>query len=208
MHSDLPLVSAIMPTRGRRQWAAEAVQMFHEQDYGYKELVVVDDIMESSFPHGLSGAGIVYRRIPRLPIGAKRNLAVGSSSGPVIMHWDSDDIYRADRIAHQVQALLTSKADIVGYNTMPFLDAETGRRYIYHGLPGYCIGVSMCYWRDAWERKQFPAINSDEDNQFQAGLKTFSCDSEGRIVARIHSGNTSDKREGISQDRKRWEPVA
>ena len=48
----------------------------------------------------------------------------------------------------------------------------------------------------------------DEDNQFQAGWKTFSCDSGGRITARIHNGNTSEKREGINADPKRWELIA
>lgn len=206
--SEYPLVSAIMPTRGRAGWAFDAVEMFRAQTYPKKELVVVDDRSEPSFPYGLRDPLIRYHVAGRIPIGGKRNMAVSLSSGEIIMHWDSDDTYTPDRMEHQVAHLIESGAEIVGYHIMPFVDADNGREYVYHGLPGYCIGVSQTYWRSTWEARPFPAINQDEDNQFMFNRRAASCDSEGRIKARIHGGNTCEKRSGINRDSKRWRLVS
>ena len=203
-----PLVSAIMPTRGRQQWACDAVEMFQRQTWPNKELIVIDDRMDPSFPHGLKREGVEYHIGPRQTIGGKRNLAVSRSHGDIIIHWDSDDIYADDRVEHQVKLLMASGADMVGYNVMHFIREATGQRYEYHGMPGYCIGVSQCYWRETWEARQFPDINQDEDNQFFAGRKAVAVDAEGRITARIHGGNTCDKLDGIKTDPARWRLIA
>lgn len=205
MHSDL-LVSAIMPTRGRCKWALDAVRMFQSQTWKNKELIIIDDMMEPSFPHGMDGDGIHHYRLPRITIGGKRNLAISRSSGDIIMHWDSDDIYSDDRMESQVTDLLCGEWDMCGYNEIEFVDDEQRKRYLYTGIEGYCVGVSMAYWRDTWEKQQFADIDKGEDNQFAhvPGRRTHTVKSNGRIIARIHSGNTCDKREGIVADKLRW----
>jgi hypothetical protein len=77
--------------------------------------------------------------------------------------------------------------------------------------PRYCLGASLCYWRKTWERKPFEATSQGEDVRFCTGLKcvaitsmpvaTFDIGKNGdptndpkvqpRMIARIHSGNTS-----------------
>jgi hypothetical protein len=75
--------------------------------------------------------------------------------------------------------------------------------------PRYCLGTSLCYWRKTWERKPFEATSQGEDVRFCTGLKCLgvsginrdepagpglSCqgvDVVPRMIARIHSGNTS-----------------
>lgn len=207
------LVSAIMPTRGRQQWAAEAVQMFREQTYPLKELVIIDDIMEPSFPLGNPGHGTIYERVPRATIGAKRNMAISRARGPVICHWDSDDLYSPDRIAVQVEQLLAAEADMVGYHSIEFFEHDGARRrFRYEGRPGYCVGTSMMYWTDIWSKRPFGDIQSGEDSDFQRGRRTATmADTDGRILARIHAGNTSDKRENIDgphPDLDRWRLIA
>jgi glycosyltransferase involved in cell wall biosynthesis len=199
MTSDI-LVTAIMPTRGRQRWASEALAMFLAQDYPLKELVIIDDLSDPSFLHPPEGA--IYERAGRLNIGAKRNLACSRANGDVICHWDSDDMYRPDRISSQLERLIASNADLVGYNAMDFVDASTGKRYEYHGTPGYCIGVSMMYWRDSWQKRPFDPIDVGEDNAFMAGRTCVSSESDGQIIARIHDGNTSDKRQHMNT--KQW----
>lgn len=203
-----PLVSAIMPTRGREGWARDAERMFQEQTYPEKQLVIVDDLMERSFVTGIQGPGIVYLTAPRLTIGEKRNLAVSNSAGDIIMHWDSDDKYRADRMEHQVELLLEKGVDLVGYNTMEFEDADLGTRYLYRASPGYAIGVSQTYWRDSWEAHPFERVDVGEDDAFLNGKRVYSCDSDGRIVARIHHGNTSNKRMEIPKNASQWQAIA
>lgn len=197
-----------MPTRGREGWARDAVRMFQEQTYPNKEIVIVDDLMQRSFITGIQGPNVIYMTAPRLTVGEKRNLAISRASGAIVMHWDSDDKYRADRMEHQVNLLIEKGVDLVGYNSMEFEDADRGGRWIYRASPGYPIGVSQTYWRDAWEAAPFERIQVGEDDAFKNGKRVFSCDAEGRIVARIHHGNTSDKRVEIPKNPNQWRPVA
>jgi len=208
MPSEIPMVSAIMPTRGRQQWAADAVRMFREQTWPSKELVVIDDMMERSFPNGLNGEGIQYHVAPRVTIGEKRNLAVSRASGEIICHRDSDDIYRADCMEHQVNLLINSGADMVGYHELEFEDAELGIRYYYRASGGYPIGATQCYWRDVWEAKRFEPKDTGEDEAFFGGRSTFCVPADGRVTARIHSGNTSDKRVHIPTNPAQWQRIA
>lgn len=201
--SDLPLVSAIMPTRGRVGWAHDAKRMFEEQTYPNKELVIVDDIMEPSFSYGVV-PGAIYSTAPRVPIGEKRNMCVARANGQIIMHWDSDDIYRSDRMEHQATLLMTLDVDMVGYNTMELEDADYGGRWFYRCSPGSAIGVSQAYWRDSWEKIPFERLNVGEDCAFSHSRSVYTCDADGRIVARIHHGNTSDKRIEIPKNSNQW----
>jgi glycosyltransferase involved in cell wall biosynthesis len=191
----IPLVTAIMPTRGRRGWAVEALRMFEAQTYPAKQIVIVDDFSDPSFEE--APPDVVYVLAPGLTIGGKRNLACSRADGQIICHWDSDDMYGPERIASQVAQLLASEADLVGYHIMPFIESDGQRRdFMYHGSPSYPIGVSLMYWRDSWAAKPFPAENIGEDSAFLAGRKCAAFDgSDGLIVARIHNGNTSEKRQ-------------
>jgi hypothetical protein len=192
-----------MPTRGRHGWAADAVRMWREQTYTRKELVVIDDLADPSFIHGLTGPGIQYHRAPRHTIGEKRNLAVSRSAGEIIAHWDSDDKYHRWRLADQVELLLrTSRVDLVGYNSMTFEDADTGALWEYTGSRP--IGVSFVYWRDAWEKQHFLPVNTGEDVDFADRLCCHACAARDMIVARIHHGNTSEKREPIAMNPAQW----
>jgi hypothetical protein len=70
---DFPLVSAIMPTRARPQFAREAVDLFLAQTWPNKELVILDDEEHPSFPSGIAGDGIRYEQLRfTLTVGAKR----------------------------------------------------------------------------------------------------------------------------------------
>lgn len=195
-----------MPTRSRHGWAHAAVQMFLAQTWPEKELIIIDDMREPSFPHGVIGAGVQHHLAPRYPVGAKRNLAVSRSAGEIIMHWDSDDIYSPDRMEYQVGMLLENPdADLVGFHRMQFVDEEAGRRYQYFCSPGHAIGVSHCYRREAWEKKRFNQVDQGEDEAFLNGLRVLTTDAEHRIVARIHSGNTCAKRPMIARNPAQWE---
>lgn len=205
-----PLVSAIMPTRGRQQWAREALDMFLVQTWPVKELVIVDDLMEPSFPRFVDlGANVIRIPAARYSIGQKRNMAVSRASGSMLMHWDSDDIYTPDRMEHQVQTLLANEqADLAGYDEMEFIDVERNERWRFRANKTYAAGVSMTYWRETWEARRFDASNSGEDSAFAKDRHIVSTASGGRIVARIHSGNTCTKRDLIRQHPDEWERIA
>lgn len=195
----LPLVTAIMVTRGRPKWASEAVKMFEVQTYPNKELSIIDESGSRSFP-GLN----LWTARDGLTIGAKRNIAIATSTGEIIIHWDDDDIYSPDRIQHQVDFLLSRAVDMVGYHEMEFIDEENQKRYLYRASPNYAIGVSQCYWREIWEARKFEDKNEGEDNAFWMGRSVACCPADGRIVARIHGGNTSEKRGPAKDNPAQW----
>lgn len=207
----IPVVSAIMPTRLRGEMADAAVRMFHDQTWARKELIIIDDVTGRSFDRFATGwnpDGVYYGLAPNLTIGEKRNVAIANASGEIIMHWDSDDIYSPDRMLDQVIRLLENDgAEMTGYHAMEFVDEAGQHRYLYDCGPGHAIGVSMCYWRSAWEFRRFRHIEEGEDMDFARGRRIASAPADGRIVARIHEGNTSDKRTAIARNPAMWKSI-
>lgn len=201
---DLPFVTAIMPTANRRQYALEAIKMFLEQDYPLKELVVLDD---GTYPLNPPAHELVrYEHSPvKRNVGQKRNLACSRATGDVIVHWDDDDIYAPDRISDQVERLIANPGlEMTGYHTMLFVE-PSGQEWVWR-MPNdlHAIGVSFCYWKSVWRLRAFPTCESGEDLVFWTGRKCLSVDAERRIVARIHTANTSYKDTSMEG----WERVA
>lgn len=211
------LVSAIMPTRGRQKWAAQAVKCFMSQTYPNKELIILDDPTDPSFPDGL----YLPRRILRFIAGGtgtiaqKRNSACQLSYGEIIMHFDSDDWSAPERMADQVKRLEESGKQVTGYHSMLFHVAQDGRWLKYCGDPSYALGTSLCYRRPFWADHPFRdggsgyAPNVGEDSEFvkvarQAG-ELVTTDGDTLIYARIHEGNTSIK--NISGEQIEYRPV-
>src|SRR5437660_11262254 len=93
-----PLVSALMPTRGRPDLAAQAARYFLAQDYPNMELVIVDD-----GPFGLGNCLPPDARIRHVhtgqgrSVGAMRNHACELARGEILAHWDDDDWYGPER---------------------------------------------------------------------------------------------------------------
>lgn len=194
-----PLVSAIMPTAGRPQYARQAAEMFLAQTWPNKELVVIDDgSRETPLP---DDPAIRYIRVGRQgALGAKRNLACSHARGEFICHWDDDDAYAPDRIEDQAVRLLANpRIQLTGYHTMPFYSLETGEEWLWRYSHGDdCIGVSAMYRREFWREHRFnPEKNIGEEYDLinvARGNGTFlAVDGERRIVATIHRGNTAPR---------------
>lgn len=196
-----------MPTRGRPAFAKNSLAMFTRQSYANRELVIVDDEERPSFT--TPPEGCVYARLPELTIGAKRNRAVEIASGPVIMHWDDDDEYSDDRIAHQAEELRASGKLVAGFHTILFRDLENGDLWRYSGgSPNFIVGTSLCYRRDYWRGNPFHDKQVGEDNSFSlpARNRCQSHASDGRkfITASLHPGNTSHGREQRFSRPNQW----
>ena len=135
----------------------------------------------------------------RRKVGELRNAANAEADTDIIVHWDSDDWSAPERIAEQVELLVGSgklkhhplAPEVCGYSDMLFwdtrpiasakIDPATGKEtlalneaWLYTGSPRYMLGSSLCYWRDTWKRKPFPAKNQGEDTQWQMGLQSLS----------------------------------
>lgn len=130
-----PLISCIMPTANRPEYVARSVQMFMEQDYPNKELIIVYNrpadlpsewytMLAADFPENIR----VVQAMTKV-IGAKRNEACRHAQGAIIAHWDDDDIYNTDRLSMQAAPILNGQADITGLQNFVFFEADAGRSW-------------------------------------------------------------------------------
>ncbi|HWN43578.1 MAG TPA: glycosyltransferase, partial [Thermoanaerobaculia bacterium] len=179
--SSAPLVSCIMPTRDRRELALQSIQYFLRQDYPERELVIVDDGAEPlPIP---DDERIRYIRLPGpVSLGHKRNLAVEQSRAEIIVHWDDDDWYAADRIRHQIQPLLAGEADVAGLTAEHFYSLRGGTFWSctpqLHARMFFADvhGRSIAYARRVWGKQaRYPDLSQAEDARFlQAALRQGS----------------------------------
>jgi glycosyltransferase involved in cell wall biosynthesis len=207
---NFPLVSAICPTKNRPEFLAQAIAAFELQDYPSKELVIVDD--GEDVTHLLQGGqAILYIRVAEgASIGRKRNIACQHAKGSIIVHWDDDDLYFKHRISEQVLALEESGADITGYSDMLFIEEPEKKLWLFTGDDDYAVGVSFCYRKRFWESRKFPDLNVSEDNEFIRDLPkgSLAIRNSNQIIARIHSGNTVEKRVGVQmQVENYWKEI-
>ena len=196
-----PLVSCIMPTFNRRTWVEQAVTYFLRQDYGARELIVVDD---GSDPVGdllPKDCEIRYVRLERREsIGTKRNLGCEQARGEIIAHWDDDDWFAPWRLRYQVGQLLQDGADVVGLNSLLYWEPHVQRawRYCYPaGARPWIHDPTFCYRRELWRRCPFPDTSEGIDTRYLwdgPGKRITALDDPSFYVGIIHSGNTSSKR--------------
>lgn len=186
-----------------------ALNSYLNQTYPSKQLIILDDWDDPSFPEPPEFAGVCYLRTNQLTIADKRNFCCSVASGDYICHVDDDDWSDPARMALQVDQLQTLQSDcggcVVGYNAILLYDASTGLAYKFAQDRDRAYGTSLMYTREVWKRRPFHDgdvgltgnVNIGEDNAFVKQAYTrgeFRCFDGGQLmVARIHAGNTSPK---------------
>ena len=197
------LVSCVMPTRGRQDWALSALQSFLSQDYTDRELVILDDEDEPSFrePERLPQGQVRYVRGARPEtLAVKRNIVNDLAHGDLICHYDSDDWSDRARISHQVAVLQKRGNAVTGFNRLLFYEPSTGKVARYIGNSNYACGSSLLYRKSFWAANPFrrpekPVTEYGSDNIFvraaQKANEIVATGDHGLMVARIHPGNTS-----------------
>jgi glycosyltransferase involved in cell wall biosynthesis len=170
-----PLVTAIMPTRGRPDFAMQAVRYFLAQDYGRKELVVLED-GEPQLTRLLPDDGRVRHVTTKTSgrsIGAMRNEACGLARGDIIAHWDDDDWYGPERLSRQVAPLISGEADVTALRDSLMFDLPNWRFWrckpdLHRRLFVRDVhGGTLVYRRQVWKEKaQFPNRSLAEDAIF------------------------------------------
>lgn len=169
-----PLVSCIMPTANRRRFVEKAIDYFRRQTYPNLELVVIDDGIDDGIDDLCVGGNIFCTGLSRItPVGQKRNVACKMSAGEYIAHWDDDDWQSPERIAVQVDALITSGAELCGMDKLLYFDVrdQTARKYVYPDAmkKGLALGNTFMYRRELWARRPFEPIQVGEDMRFLWG---------------------------------------
>lgn len=189
-----------MPTADRRAFVPGAIACFLEQDYGPKELVIVDDGVDPVADLVPAGEPVRYLRAERgTSLGGKRNLACAAASGEIILHFDDDDWSAPHRIGAQVELLERSGADACGSRRLLYLDLGRDRAWRYeHPLvdPAWVAGNTLCYRIETWRRRPFRDVGVGEDAAFlleRPALRTAVVADERLVVGTIHPANTSPK---------------
>jgi hypothetical protein len=194
------LVSCILPTYNRRRFVPQAIRCFLAQDYGERELIIVDDGTDAIGDLLPPDNRIRYfRQDPRQPVGRKRNAACQHARGDIIVHWDDDDWSAPWRVRYQVEQLRGANADVTGLDHIFFYAPADNRAWEYSYPPGqrpWVYGASLCYTRAFWNDHPFPEISVGEDNRFvwnAARARVHRASDARFLVALVHDGNTSRK---------------
>jgi len=204
-----------MVTRGRPAFAAEALDCYRSQTYDDRELIVVDDADEPSFPNKPLEKCVYIRMNERWTIGAKRNLACEFATGDFIAHFDDDDYSAPDRIEDQLARLVADdRLRMIGYNGMIFAEHDGAKAYKYRG--GAVIGASLFYSRSFWKENRFPDLQIGEDGHLigiaaRSGALSFSdawdvLRNQPLMISWLHAKHTTER--NIVPDENNWRVCA
>lgn len=193
-------VSCVMPTADRRDFVPLAIAQFLDQEYGPRELVILDDGRDLVADLIPDDPRIRYVSLPGWrSLGEKRNEACRLARGDILVHWDDDDWSAPWRLSYQVAELQNHAADVCGLDRLWFFDAEGNRawhyRYADRRLP-WLAGSTLCYRRELWEKYPFPDVTVGEDTIWIAkalGARILPLGRDDFFVARVHGRNTSPK---------------
>lgn len=211
-----PLLSCVMPTRGRAAFVAQSIRYFQRQDYPALELIIVYED-ESDLPAGIDDPRIRCIRMPaRTSIGAKRNEAVRVAWGELIAHWDDDDWYGAQRLSRQAVPILHHLADVTGLNDMlfmarPLAEFWASSRALFRRLFVENVsGGTLVFRRSLWEHHgRYPDTSLREDADFlvkalRGGARLCRISGRSLCIYVRHDGNTWKFKEGHYLQQAAW----
>lgn len=209
-------IACICLTADRQEQTDRAVRCFLAQTYHNKELLILDS-GEVAYrpPKNLRlGADVSYLRIQRSPedtIGSLRNfaneVALQRPAVKAIAHWDSDDWSFSGRLEQQAGMISSPYLDgwVTGYSQMLFWDSVKRTSWLFTSTEhNYCLGTSLLYRREAWERFRFPHTSKGEEDAWQRRFyeKRLACiwqSATPPMVAELHPGNTCSRMNGAKE---------
>ncbi len=171
----LPMISCIMPTKGRPAFVAQAIRYFQRQDYGRMELLIAYE-RESDLPGRIGDPRVIYVMTPPgSSSGAKRNAAVQHAAGTLIAQWNDDDWYAPGRLFAQAVPILQGEADICGLNDTLFLSMREGSCWraspeLFDRMFSERVHCgTLVYRRTVWQSlARYPATSLHDDAEFLA----------------------------------------
>ncbi len=158
--ADEAAVSVVVPVYNRERYLPECLDSILAQRAHVREVLVVDDGSSDGSAAVAQGYGAPVRCLSQRNAGAAaaRNRGIEAATGEYIAFLDSDDLWVADKLAHQLGAFAAEPAlDVVFGATEQFvspeLDAEARARLQCPAgaMPGYLAGAMLAR-RHVFER--------------------------------------------------------
>lgn len=205
-----------MPTRGRPQFALQSAQYFLRQDYPKRELLILDDGRDDISSLLPRDSRIRYLRLPRLSIGAKRNLGCCLAAGEIIAQWDDDDWHGPGRLTTQVRPLLEGRAEVSGIKGTLVFDLVSWRAWsctphLHRRMYRHDVhGGTLVFFRWCWEELAcYPDRSLAEDARFlsclvRAGARLERIEDQRLFVYIRHQANTWAFRCGRFRNPRGW----
>jgi len=220
LRQQLPLISCIMPTKNRSKFIPQSIKYFQEQDYPNLELIIVYDA-DSDLPEGLTHDDNIHLHKASYDnsIGSKRNLACQKANGEIIVHWDDDDWYSADRVSLQVKPIIANECDITGLNNSLFYllanrefwecSSELTQKMLMKNVYGGTLAYSKMFWDNS---DGYPNTSLREDADFmlkmiQNGASLKKIDGKELFIYLRHDNNTWVFKTGSFMEPKHWKKV-
>jgi glycosyltransferase involved in cell wall biosynthesis/GT2 family glycosyltransferase len=215
---DAPLISCIMPTRGRPELAMQAVRYFLAQDYPRRELIILDDAGGALGALLPADPRIRYEQTPAgETIGGKRNRGVEMARGEIVAQWDDDDWYAPNRLSAQAEPILDGRADVTALRGELFFDLArwefwTCTEALHRRLFVRDVhGGTLMYRRRVWGpgRAAYPRASLAEDAAFlmqavRGGARLRRVDTPGLFIYLRHDANAWDFACGRHVDARGW----
>jgi glycosyltransferase involved in cell wall biosynthesis len=215
-----PMISCIMPTSARPEFALQAIGYFLAQDYPHRELIILDDAGSGLAKRIPADPRIRYEALPAgRTIGAKRNRGVQVARGEIIAQWDDDDWYAPGRLSAQAAPILAGDADVTALRAEVFFDLERWefwtctdllhRRLFVHDVHG----GTLVYRRRVWgATATYPAASLAEDAAFlhravRGGARLKRIDTPGLFVYLRHGANAWKFACGKHVDASGWRKI-
>lgn len=107
----LPMISCLMSTASHTPRLSEALEMFLQQDYPCKELVIANDDPARMLHCDIAHVRVLNYRYPFRSLGEKRNALVLRSRGIILANWDDRGLYLPWHLTSIYQAIARSNAD-------------------------------------------------------------------------------------------------
>jgi glycosyltransferase involved in cell wall biosynthesis len=197
------LVTCVMPTRDRLEFARQSIWYFLRQDHSARELIILDDGQQAITSIVPRDPRIRHVRLAqRTGLAAKRNLGCELAAGELIANWDDDDWIAPQRLSAQVRRLTETGSDICVIGDVLHYRLREGQSW--RSRTSDVLGGTLMYRKAAWQTHPFSTNSSDEVREFVEGFDpTRVTDLEGAAayIALAHAGVASPRQ----FDDGRWE---
>ncbi len=146
----MPQVSVIIPVYNRPGLVVEAIESVATQTFNDLEILVVDDGSTDGTAEAVNNCGTTLRYFRQENLGpaVARNLGIKNSQSEYIAFLDSDDLWKSDKLARQVDYLTQNREYLICHTNEIWLrDNKLVNQKKYHRKGGgnlYCRSLSLC----------------------------------------------------------------